>query len=250
MSAARSPHAVIVTGASSGIGLAIARAYARDGVNLVLNGRDEAKLAASAALLGAVSGYALVAGSISEPETARRLIEAAEARFGGADVLINNAGIFESKPIAGYTLKDVDEVLAINLRGTILVTQAMVAHLRARRAGGAIVNITSAISLAPMRQLPAAVPNATKGALNTFTRSLALELAAEGIRVHAVAPGLISTPLLGEEATRQERLGALQPVGQLGEAADVARAVQLLAAQAYATGVVLPIDGGSSLGHW
>jgi NAD(P)-dependent dehydrogenase (short-subunit alcohol dehydrogenase family) len=250
MTTATKPRAVIVTGASSGIGLAIAQAYARDGINLVLNARNEAKLTARAAELGAASNVALVAGNISEPETAARLIEAAERRFGGADVLVNNAGIFESKPIAQYSLRDIDDALAMNLRGTILVTQAMVAHLRARHAGGAIVNITSAVSLSPMRQLPAAVPNSTKGALNTFTRSLALELAPEGIRVHAVAPGLISTPLLGDEASRHTRLGALQPVGQLGDPADIAHAVQLLAAQAFATGVVLPIDGGSSLGHW
>ncbi|HET9959328.1 MAG TPA: SDR family oxidoreductase, partial [Polyangiaceae bacterium] len=106
------------------------------------------------------------------------------------------------------------------------------------------------ISLAPYAQVPASVPNSTKGALNTFTRSLALELAKERIRVHAVAPGIIRTPLHGRAEGEYDELAALQPVGRIGDVADVVMAVQALVRQSFATGVVLPIDGGSSLGHW
>ncbi|HKU38730.1 MAG TPA: SDR family oxidoreductase [Polyangiales bacterium] len=238
---------VLITGASSGIGLALARAYARDGVNLVLNARDETKLAAAAESLGDPARRVLVAGDIAAPATIERVLRAAVQHFERLDVLINNAGVFRVKPIAEYGTAEIDEYLSINLRGTILLTQAAVAQLRAQRRGGAIVNITSAISLAPIAQLPAAVPNATKGALNTFTRSLAIELAAEDIRVNAVAPGLIETPLLGENPGR---LDPMQPMGHIGAPDDVVAAVKYLAAAPFVTGVILPIDGGSSLGHW
>lgn len=235
---------VLITGASSGIGLALARAYARDGAKLVLNARDERKLAAAAQDLGDV---ALVPGDIADRSTAPRMLRAAVQRFGRADVLINNAGLFRAKPIAEYDVDEIDQYLSANLRGTILLSQAMLAQLRAQGGGGAIINITSAISLAPQGALPAAVPNATKGALNTFTRALALELAKENIRVNAVAPGLIKTPLLGDDPSP---LAGLQPVGHLGDPRDIVAAVQYLAREPFVTGVVLPIDGGASLGHW
>jgi NAD(P)-dependent dehydrogenase (short-subunit alcohol dehydrogenase family) len=241
---------VIITGASSGIGLAIARSYAADGVSLVLNARDEAKLSARIAELATASKRVLVAGDIGQVDTSKRLIAAAERAFGGADVLINCAGIFQSKPVVDYTPAEIDEVLGMNLRGTILVTQAMVAHLRARRSGGAIITMTSAISLSPMAAIPASVPNATKGALNAFTRSLALELASEKIRVAAVAPGLIETPLLGDDREQLASMNGLQPIGHIGDPQDIVAAVRYLASQPFVTGVVLPVDGGMSLGHW
>jgi NAD(P)-dependent dehydrogenase (short-subunit alcohol dehydrogenase family) len=237
------PLTLIISGASSGIGLALAQAYAREGAQLVLNARDEDKLAQRTSELP--TAVELVPGDIADAATATRLIGAAVQRFGRADALINNAGIFHSKPFEQYSEADVDAYLRVNMRGTLLVTLAMVLQLRAQRSPGAIVNITSAISAAPQKALPAAVPNATKAGLTGFTRSLALELAAEGIRVNAVAPGLIQTPLLGDA-----QLAHLQPVGHVGEPRDIVAAVQYLVREPFVTGVVLPVDGGASLGHW
>lgn len=241
---------VLITGASSGIGFALATAYARTGARLVLNGRDERKLLTAAESLRGSGEIALVPGDISQSDTAKNLMATAVSHFDGADVLLNNAGIFGSKPICDYTEEDIDAYLRVNLRGTILMTQAMVAQLRRQKSGGVIVNITSSISMAPLGRIPGSVPNATKGGLNAFTRSLALELAPEGIRVNAVAPGLIKTPLLGSSEDNYQRLAALQPMGHVGAVEDVTRAVQSLVEQEFTTGVVLPVDGGASLGHW
>jgi len=230
------------------MGLGVARFYAARGARLVMGGRDEAKLAR--ALDALPSGEAVaVAGNLAEPATARRLVDEACSRFGRIDLLVNNAGMFAAKPFVGYTLEEMNRLIEGNLRGTMLLSQAVVSQFRVQGSGGAIVSVTSAISLAPLAAIPAVVPNSTKGALNSFTRSLALELAAEGIRVNAVAPGLIKTPLLGPNG-EDGTLAHLQPMGHLGEVSDVVEAIHYLASAPFVTGVVLPVDGGSSLGHW
>jgi NAD(P)-dependent dehydrogenase (short-subunit alcohol dehydrogenase family) len=241
---------ILITGASSGIGFALARAFAADGAHLVLNARDEAKLIRAAETLAGGGGRALVPGDIGAADTARRMLDVAVQRFGRADVLVNNAGVFTAKPIQDYTRAEIDSFLGVNLRGTILMTQAMVARLRAQKSGGAIVNVTSSISMAPLGTVPASAPNASKGGINAFTRSVALEVARDGIRVNAVAPGLIKTPLHGRTDAQFGEIAHLQPVGHVGEVDDVVAAVRYLAAAPFVTGVVLPVDGGASLGHW
>lgn len=140
--------------------------------------------------------------------------------------------------------------LFTNLRGPILLSQAAVRQFRLQSGGGCIVNVTSSISMAPLAMVPASVPNSTKGALNAFTRSLALELAPERIRVNAVAPAIIRTPPHGTTQDDYAALGKLQPLGHIGEVSDVTMAVRYLVEQPFTTGAVLTVDGGATLGHW
>ena len=248
----RSPASstVLVTGASSGMGLAIARAYATLGARGVLNARDEATLHAAAASVGPADRVAVVAGDIGTPEIAQRLVDTAVARFGRAAVRVNNPGVFWAKPVTDYGVDELDGFLRINLRGAFLASQSLVRQLRVQGGGGAIVNITSSISLNAIAAVPSSATIAAKGGLNALTRALALELAAEHIRVNAVATGLIKTPLLGQSDADFDKLSGLQPMGQLGDVRDIVDAVLYLASAPYTTGVILPVDGGIATGHW
>jgi NAD(P)-dependent dehydrogenase (short-subunit alcohol dehydrogenase family) len=215
----------------------------------VLNARDGAKLAAAAKGLAAPGRVALLAADIGDPATGEKLAELATERFGAIDVLVNNAGIFAAKPFADYSGEELDAFLRGNLVGPFLATQAVVRRMRATARGGAIVNITSSLSLQPIAQVPCSATVTAKGGLNSLTQSLALELAPERIRVNAVAPGLIKTPLTAP-GDGHRALAPLQPVGHLGEIADIVEAVLYLATAPFVTGVILPVDGGAASGRW
>lgn len=244
MSAAE--EVVIVTGASSGIGRAVAEVYLARGAHVVANARDEAKLARVGRELAAPDRLALVAGDIGADGTAEALVRVAHERFGRLDVVVANAGIFAAKPFLEYTTDDLDVFVSTNLRGTLLLAQAAVRQWRARRAPGAIVAITAALALSPHRSIPATFPMVIKGGINVLTKELALELAAEKIRVNAVAPGIIRTPLIHDP----DGLSDAQPMGHVGEARDIADAVVYLAGAPFVTGTVLPVDGGLATGRW
>lgn len=244
------PVTALVTGASSGMGLAIARAYVERGACVVLNARDEGRLRATAQALAAPDRVATVAGEIGRAEVGARLVDVAVARFGRVDVLVNNAGVFWARPFTDYGEDDLDAFWRTNLRGAFLASQAAVRQFRAQGGGGAIVNVTSSISLQAVAAFPASATIAAKGGLNALTRALALELAPEGIRVNAVAPGIIKTPLIGQSDADFERLAGMQPIGHVGEVGDIVDAVLHLASAAHTTGVILPVDGGMATGHW
>jgi NAD(P)-dependent dehydrogenase (short-subunit alcohol dehydrogenase family) len=240
---------VIVTGASSGIGFAIAEAYLKRGYNVVGNARTLDRLQTAAAQWGNPANFLPVAGDIADPATAKALFERAVAAFGKVDVLINNAGIFLAKPIADYTEDDVNAIVSTNLMGFFYPSQEAARHMSANRSGH-IVTITASLAMQPTAKVPALLPILIKGGLNHATRGLALELAPSNVKVNAVAPGIISTPMHGTDEGTQNFLKQLSPSGEMGTTKDVADAVLYLTESSFTSGVVLPVDGGSTAGTW
>ncbi|MFC5698915.1 SDR family NAD(P)-dependent oxidoreductase [Pseudomonas sp. GCM10022186] len=238
---------VVITGASSGIGFGLAKAYLERGFNVVGSARSEERLAAAAEQLGSPKNFIGVAGDIARPETSKRLFERAIERFGQVDVLVNNAGIFVPSPFTEYSEDDLESMLATNLKGVVYASQEAARHMVPRRQGH-IVTITASVGIQPNRDVPAALPTLIKGGLNQFTRALALELSTHDIKVNAVAPGIIETPM--HDPSIREFLNGLQPVGHIGQVQDIADAVLYLTDASFTTGIVLAVDGGMSTGTW
>ena len=234
----------IVTGASQGIGAGIVKAFVERGFNVVANSlkvTQSTEVAAS-------DRVALVEGDIGDPVTAARLVEVALSRFKSIDVLVNNAGIFFTKPFTEYTADDFKSLVSTNLGGFLYVTQLAVKQLLAQKTGGSIVTITAALARNPIRGVPAAVPMITKGGLETITQHLAMEYAKDGIRVNAVAPGAVYTPL--HRNTPQDVMESLSPMGRPSTVKDITDAVLYLTDAATVTGHILYVDGGAHFGHW
>src|SRR6516164_3279196 len=181
----------IVTGASQGIGAGVVKAFVERGFNVVANSRKVTQ----SPEVAASDRVALVDGDIGQPATAARIVETALSRFQSIDVLVNNAGIFFTKPFTDYTPEDFKALVSTNLGGFLYVTQLAVKQMLAQGTGGSIVTITAALARNPIRGVSAALPMITKGGLETVTRHLAMEYAKDGIRVNAVAPGVVDTPL-------------------------------------------------------
>lgn len=238
---------VIVTGASSGIGYAIAEAYLKRGYNVVGNARTEERLQAAAASLGKPANFIGVAGDIADPATAKALFARAIDAFGKVDILINNAGIFIAKPVVDYTSADLEAIVGTNLKGFFYPSQAAAEHMAARKEGQ-IINITASIAIQPNSKVPALLPVLIKGGLNQATRALALELAPSNVKVNAVAPGIIETPLHSDYEGTRAFYNTLAPSGTTGHTDDVVDAVMYLSDSSFTTGIVLPVDGGGSTG--
>lgn len=237
----------VVTGASSGIGFAIAAAYLARGYNVVGNARSLERLNEAAAKLGNPPKFLGVAGDIAEPRTATEIFSRAIAAFGQVDILINNAGIFISKPIGSYTSADVDAIVSTNLKGFFYPSQLAARHM-AERKQGHIVSITASIAIQPNAGVPALLPVLIKGGLNAATRALALELASANVMVNAVAPGIIETPLHVDFENSRHFYNTLAPTGTTGVVRDVVDAVMYLTDSSFTTGIVLPVDGGATTG--
>ena len=226
-------NTVLITGGSSGIGYEVARAFLDKGSNVVLNGRNAEKLEAAAKKLGYPDRTATVPGNIGDRRTGEAMVRVALERFGSVDVLINNAGTFNLKPFLDVTEEDLDGYIYGNLKGTYLTTQAVVRQMK-KEGGGSIVNIGTVLTNHAMAGLPASAPLVTKGGVHALTTSLAAELAADNIRVNAVAPGVIRTPLYGDADV--DSFGSVALVNRVGEVTETTDAVLYLARAKFTTG--------------
>jgi NAD(P)-dependent dehydrogenase (short-subunit alcohol dehydrogenase family) len=234
----REMKVVVITGASQGIGAALVKAF-RD--------RQYRVVAISRAIGPSNDEDVLtVPGDVADRTTAERAIASGKARFGRIDTLVNNAGIFIAKPFTEYTEADYAAMLAVNLTGFFHLTQLAVVEMEKQRKGHVVQITTSLVDHANSR-VPSVLASLTKGGLNAATRSLAIEYAARGIRVNAVSPGVISSPMnAGDDPAA---LGALHPMGHVGEISDIVDAVLYLESAPFVTGEILHVDGGQSAGH-
>lgn len=234
----------LVTGASQGIGARIVKGFVERSFNVVANSRKVTQ----STEVAASDHIALVDGHIGEPATADKIVETALARFKSVDVLVNNAGIFFTKPFTDYTAEDFKSLVSTNVDGFLYVTQLSIKQMLAQKTGGSIVTITGALARNPIRGVTAAVPMMTKGGLETITQHLAMEYAKDGIRVNAVAPGVVYTRLHRE--TPKDVMESLSPMGRPSSVKDITDAVMYLIEAATVTGHILYVDGGSHFGRW
>ena len=229
---------VVITGASQGFGEALVKAYRDRNYRVVANSRS-IKPSSDPDVL-------TVAGDVADPKTADRIVKEALARFGRIDTLINNAGIFIAKPFIDYTEEDYASILAINLGGFFRLTKRVAAEML-KQGSGHIVQITTSLIDHANSNVPSVLASLTKGGLSAATKSLAIEYAKKGIRVNAVAPGIIKTPMHAPET--HEFLANQHPVGRMGEVRDIVDAILFLESAAFVTGETVHVDGGQSAGH-
>ena len=235
----REQRVVIITGASQGIGAALVDAYRKLNYAVVANSRTIAA--------ADDPGVAAVAGDIADPATADSLVATAVERFGRVDSLINNAGVFVAKPFTEYTAADYEHVTAVNLTGFFHITQRVIAQMLSQGDGGHVINVTTTLVEHADARIPSALASLTKGGLAAVTKSLATEHARSGIRVNAISPGVIDTPM--HNNADHAALAAFHPLGRLGTVDDIVAGVLYLETALFVTGETLHVDGGQSAGH-
>ena len=229
----------VITGASSGIGAALVKAYRRAGFRVVANSRS---IAASAD-----PGVLAIAGDAADPATAARIFSEGVDRFGRIDTLVNNAGIFTAKPFTQFTSEDWAANIGTNLASFFQIGQLAVKRMESQGSGH-IVQITTSLVDQPINGVPSVLASLTKGGLNAATKSLAIEYASRGIRVNAVAPGIVKTPMHPPQT--HAALSGLHPLGRMGEMEEIVDAVLFLENAKFVTGEILHVDGGQAAGHW
>ncbi|CAE6726388.1 SDR family NAD(P)-dependent oxidoreductase [Paraburkholderia aspalathi] len=233
-----SQKVVVVTGASQGIGAETVKAFRKLDYRIVATARSIKP--------SEDPNIVTVAGDIADPATARRVIAEGVARFGRIDTLINNAGVFIAKPFTGYTSEDYASVTGVNLNGFFYITQLAIAEMEKNNSGH-VVSITTTLAEHAVDGVPSVLASLTKGGLNAATKSLAIEYAKRGIRANAVSPGIIKSPMHAAET--HGALGALHPMGHMGEMSDIVNAILYLDSAPFVTGEILHVDGGQSAGH-
>jgi NAD(P)-dependent dehydrogenase (short-subunit alcohol dehydrogenase family) len=229
---------VVITGASQGIGAGLVKAFLDRDYRVVANSRSIQPTSNPDVLT--------VPGDISDRAVAERIIKEAIARFGRVDTLVNNAGIFSAKPFTDFSTEDYSRTLAVNLDGFFHITQFAIAEMEKQRSGH-VVSITTTLADKAIDGVPSVLASLTKGGVNAATKSLAIEYAKRGIRVNAVAPGVIKTPMHAPES--HAALASLHPVGRMGEISDIVGGVLYLESAGFVTGEILHVDGGQSAGH-
>lgn len=233
---------VVITGASRGIGASLVKSFRTRGYAVVGTSRTIGQVDA-----GRDDDILFIEGDIANADTADRVVKEAIARFGRIDTLVNNAGLFIPRSFTDYSEADFTAMIAVNLMGFFHMTQQVLARML--QAGvGHVVNITATIGEQPMLSLPAALATLTKAGLVAVTRSLAVEYAARGIRVNAVSPGVIDTPMHAPET--HGFLSGLAPMRRMGTPQDISEAVLYLDGAPFVTGEILHVDGGASAGQW
>jgi NAD(P)-dependent dehydrogenase (short-subunit alcohol dehydrogenase family) len=233
----------IVTGASSGIGLGLTKALVERGYSVVGTSRHVSKSGA----LSASSRLALVEGDVGEASTARRVVDEALSRFGGVDLLVNNAGTFISKSFTDFTPEDYAALLSTNVAGFFHMTQAVLRHMVGRKSGH-VVNIGTSLVRQPMAGVPGALSILTKGGIEAATRALAIEYAPHGIRVNTVAAGAIDTPM--HTPDKHGFLKSMSPANRVGTVPEMVDAVLYLDSAGFVSGEILHVDGGAHAGRW
>jgi NAD(P)-dependent dehydrogenase (short-subunit alcohol dehydrogenase family) len=228
----------VITGASRGIGAALVKAYRDCNYQVVATARS-VKPSTDDDVLA-------VPGDIADRKTAERAISQGVARFGRIDTLVNNAGIFIAKPFTQYTQADYAAMLGVNLAGFFYITQLAIAEME-KQGSGHIVQITTSLVDHAIARVPSVLASLTKGGLNGATKSLAIEYAKRGIRVNAVAPGIIKTPMNPPEM--HDLLASLHPMGRMGTIEDIVDAILYLERTSFVTGEILHVDGGQTAGH-
>jgi NAD(P)-dependent dehydrogenase (short-subunit alcohol dehydrogenase family) len=234
----------VITGASQGIGASLANSFLERGYNVVATSRRVSQ----SAEINTSDRLARVEGDIADPETAKAVVETALARFGSIDALVNNAGIFFTKPFIEYTIEDYRRLAATNLEGFLHLTQRVVRQMLAQKSGGSIVSITTSMVDHPIAGVNASVAMLTKGGIEAMSKSIAMEYAKEEIRANTVAPGQVDTPLHKDHP--KDFLKTLSPMHSVSSVREIVDAVLFLTEAPHITGEVLHVDGGAHLGRW
>ncbi len=234
---------IIVTGAAKGIGAGVTSAFIERGYNVVAN-----SLNITASTFPKTERLAVVRGDIGNPSTAREMASTAIETFGSIDGVVNNAGIFFTKPFPEYTTEDFRKLSATNLEGYIHITQLAVKQMLLQKSGGSVTCVSTSLVDHPIAGVNASLVMVTKGGLEAITRSLALEYAKEGIRFNAVAPGIVDTPMHANDP--KDFLKTLSPMGEISDVADIVDAIIYLTEARHVTGEVLHVDGGAHNGRW
>lgn len=235
---------VIVTGGSQGIGAGTVRAFLDRDYNVVATSRNVTK----SKHLPSSPKLALVDGDIGDPTTAATAAGLAVGTFGSIDALVNNAGIFLPKAFTEYTAEDFRRLVSTNLEGFVYTTQLAIRQMLAQKSGGSIISITAALVDNPVVGLDASISWMTKGGIHAITRSLAIEYAKDGIRVNAVAPGVVDTPMNRDNP--KDFLKSLSPMSIISSVQEIVDAVIYLTEAEHVTGEVLHVDGGAHIGKW
>jgi NAD(P)-dependent dehydrogenase (short-subunit alcohol dehydrogenase family) len=244
---------VLVTGGSSGIGYAAAQAFLQEGAKVAISGRNEARLQRAEKELSRFGTVLAVRGDVSKAADARRMVTQTTKKLGPIDVLVNNAGIYLSKPVEAFSEREYDEIMGVNMKGTFLCTKFAIPGM-VRRKRGAIVNVSSDSGLVGMAG--SSVYCASKGAMVLFTKAVALDHAKDGVRVNVVCPGEVKTPMMEKDAVESgrgfeeyyRRLVEPIPMKRAATAEEIARSILFLASDqaSFMTGTALSVDGGST----